>query len=227
VADVLRILFFLLVVKPFLALIIGVNLFGPKNLPHQTACIVVANHNSHLDALILMNLFPLSRLKRVHPVAAADYFLTNPALAWFSTTCLNILPIPRKGIHRDNNPITKMGERLAEGDSLILFPEGSRGDPEQMKPFQAGIAHLILKHPDVPVVPVFIHGAGKSLPKGELVPVPFFCDVVIGQPTQYRGTKEEIVRQVEADVVALAQWLEAEVQELETQENEPFADSQG
>ena len=123
-----RILFFLLVVKPLLGVVLGMNVFNRHYLPVDHQCVVIANHNSHLDALALMNLFPLRKLHEIRPVAAADYFMTNPVMAWFATTCMNIIPIPRTGITKTNNPITAMEAALAEGQSLIVFPEGTRGD---------------------------------------------------------------------------------------------------
>jgi 1-acyl-sn-glycerol-3-phosphate acyltransferase len=185
------------VIKPILLIILGVNVFNAKNLPKNQQFIMVANHNSHLDAVALTNLFPLSQLHRIHPVAAEDYFFSTPLLGWFSSMFFNIIPIPRANISKSNNPLARMGEALEAGHSLIIFPEGSRGAPEEIAPFQTGIAHLIHKYPEIPIVPVFLRGMGRSLPKGEFVLVPFFCDVVIGAPLFCRGNKKEILNTLE------------------------------
>lgn len=202
-----RIGFFLLIVKPVLAVMLGVNLFRRENLPRQGPFILIANHNSHLDTIALMNLFPLKELHRIHPAAAADYFMRNRLLAWFSTSFLNIIPIPRSGFTKSDNPLTRMSAVLEQGDSLIVFPEGSRGQPEQMSEFKSGIAHLIRKYPHIPVIPVFLRGLGRSLPKGEFLPVPFFCDIVIGAPCFPHGEKAEIVSSLEQTVHNLAKAL--------------------
>lgn len=199
----LQILFFVLFVKPLLSLLIGVNILGRENLSKAPQFILIANHNSHLDTLALLNLFPLSRLRRIHPVAASDYFMSNKILRWFSTTMMNILPIPRSSFTRANNPLTLMGEVLEAGDSLILFPEGSRGEPEQIAPFKTGIAHVLEKYPEVPVIPVFIKGMGKALPRGEMVLVPFFCDMAIGAPRLLQGSRREILQSLETAVYEL------------------------
>lgn len=213
--NTLRILFFGCLLRPLFWFLLGVNVFGRENLPRKQQFIMVANHNSHLDALLLLNLFPLHRIHQIHPVAASDYFMANPVVAWLTTTLINIVPIPRTGITKSNNPLTRMGEILAQGDSLILFPEGSRGEPEEMKPFRSGIAHVVAKHPEIPVVPVFVYGAGKSLPKGEMLPVPFFCDIAIGPAMCYAGTRDEIVQQVEQAVRAQQEMLEDRFMEPE------------
>lgn len=190
-----------------MSFVIGTNIFGRENLPLNKQFILVANHNSHLDALALMNLFPLKQLKHIHPVAASDYFMQNPLISWFSTTCLNIVPIPRTKFTKSDNPLTRMGEILSKGDSLIIFPEGTRGEPEVMANFKSGIAHLVGKNPSIPVVPIFLKGMGKSLPKGEIILVPFYCDVIIGQSQDFSGTKEEIVKKIEEAVINLSQDL--------------------
>ena len=87
---------------------------------------------------------------------------------------------------------------------MILFPEGSRGDPEQFGTFKNGIAHLSKRYPTIPVVPIFLHGLGKALPKGEAVLVPFFCDVFVGEPIQWTGDRQSFMANLETAIKALA-----------------------
>ncbi len=205
----LRICFFVLVIKPLLGFIMGVNVYGRQYLPRDQQFILIANHNSHLDTAALLNLFPLQQLVRIRPVAAEDYFNANPLLACVSRIGFNILPIPRTAISKTNNPIQRMGEALAAGDSLILYPEGSRGKPEEMAQFQTGIAHLIQKHPQIPVIPVYMKGMGRSLPKGEFILVPFFADLVIGEPLYLSGNKAEMTLALEQAILALRNGIES------------------
>ena|SRR5437870_3230043 len=101
--GLLRWLFFGVVVRPFLLIILGLNVRRRELLPQNGPAVIVSNHNSHLDVLVLMTLFALKLLPKLRPVAASDYFLRNPLLAWFSLRIIGILPIERhvKGAHED------------------------------------------------------------------------------------------------------------------------------
>lgn len=195
-----QILFFLLLVKPFMTLFIGLRVRGREHLPESDPFILVANHSSHLDTISLLSLFPLGRLRKIRPVAAADYFERNRLVSWFTRTFFNILTIERKKVTVETNPVARMLAAVEAGESLIIFPEGTRGSGEQAGPFRPGVAHLIEKAPGVPVIPAFLVNMGRSLPKGAIVPVPFFCEVRLGPPRRLSGSRQEIVRSLEAAV---------------------------
>lgn len=174
--------FFALIIRPVVLLIFGVHVRGREHLNSDNPYIIVANHNSHLDTLVLMSLFPLGQIHRIRPVAAADYFMKNRLIAWFSTQFIGIIPLSRKVERSQTNPLEPLRQALKAGDSIILFPEGSRGEAEQMSKFKSGVAHLAKMTPDIPVIPIYLGGAGKVLPKGEALLVPFIIDVHILSP---------------------------------------------
>jgi len=201
--PVLQILFFLLVVRPLTWVILGLNIRGRERLPSCGPAIVVANHNSHLDTLVLMSLFPFRELRRIRPVAAADYFLRWRWLAWSTRTLLGILPIDRRPTARGDH-LAACKSALDEGAVLILFPEGTRGEPERMQAFKTGVAHLA-KHADrTPVTPVFLHGAGKALPRGEALLVPFFVDVFVGEVLRWEQDRGDFMDRLEFSMDGLA-----------------------
>ena len=202
--DIGQIVCYALLIKPFLALFIGLRVRGREHLPEEGPFILVANHSSHLDTISLLSLFKLSHLRRIRPVAAADYFGRNRFVYILTRTLFNILPIARKNITPENNPLRKMREALEAGQSLIIFPEGTRGSGQEMGEFRAGVAHLIEKIPAVPVVPAYLVNMGRSLPKGEFIPVPFFCEIRIGSPRILEGTRQEITKSLEAAVRELS-----------------------
>jgi 1-acyl-sn-glycerol-3-phosphate acyltransferase len=198
--DLVQLTFFALVLRPFLTLFIGLRVRGREHLPQYAPFIMVANHSSHLDTVSLLGLFPLRQLSQLRPVAAADYFERNALVSVFSKTVFNILPITRKRITPDTNPLPRMEAALRAGQSLILFPEGTRGTGGDLARFHSGAAHLIEKCPEVPVVPVYLVNMGRSLPKGEWIPVPFFCEVRIGPPQTFQGNCREITAALETAV---------------------------
>jgi 1-acyl-sn-glycerol-3-phosphate acyltransferase len=200
----LRFLFYAVFIRLIVLIVLGLNVRHRERLPKAGPAIIVANHNSHLDTMVLMSLFPLRLLPQLHPVAAVDYFLTSRLFSWFTLKVVGILPIKRTVSRGDDNPLVPCNQALADGQVLIVFPEGSRGEPEQMQSFKGGIARLAESNPTVPVIPVFLHGLGKALPKGETILVPFFCDVFVGEPLPWTGDRRSYMRQLDEQMKQLA-----------------------
>ena len=190
--------------RPIVLVVIGLRIVSLERLPRRGPAIICANHNSHLDTMVLMTIFPLRLLAKLRPVAAADYFLQNPLLAWFAIEIIGIIAIDRHKPSCTEHPLSKCSEALERGEILIIYPEGSRGEPESMASFQSGIAHLAKRHPDVPIYPVFIYGLGKVLPKGELILVPFFCDLAIGTPIFWDSNKKTFMASIDRQMNELS-----------------------
>jgi len=201
--DLAQILFFVLFVKPFLALFIGLRVRGREHLEMPDPFVLVANHSSHLDTVSLLSLFPLRRLGRIRPCAAADYFGRNPLVLALSRTLFNILPIARTNIRTEDHPIQRMREALDRGESLILFPEGTRGRGSEIGELKAGVAYLAEQIPGLTVIPAYLENMGRALPKGEVLPVPFFCEVRVGAPRRLVGSREEMLAQLREALEAL------------------------
>ncbi|MBU2967605.1 lysophospholipid acyltransferase family protein [Amphritea sp. 2_MG-2023] len=203
----IKVLFFALLVKPVVLLLLGLNVRGRNNLPKKGPAIVIANHNSHLDTLVLLSLFPLSMIHKVRPVAAADYFLGNGGfLAWVALKCIGIIPLDRSGGADREVLFSGCTQALSEGDILVLFPEGSRGKPEQLSRLKKGVYYLIKERADIPVVPTMLHGLGRALPKGEALLVPFNCDVVIGENLTERDTAAGFMNSATASFQRLSEY---------------------
>lgn len=177
--KVIKILFFAFIVKPIVFVILGLNIRGRENLPLKGGAVIAPNHNSHLDTLVIMSLYPLSMIDKIRPVAAADYFMRNKFISWISTYCIGIIPLDRTGASSQEELFKKPHEALDNGDILILFPEGSRGKPEQMTRLKKGLYYLLKDKKDIPITPIAMQGLGNSLPKGEALFVPFNCQVFI------------------------------------------------
>ncbi len=167
---------------------LGLNIVGKERLPMQGPAILAANHNSHLDTLVLMSMYPILKIPDIRPVAAADYFLRNRLTSWLSLNVIGIIPLDRSGKTKQELLFANCHKALDNNQILLIFPEGSRGKPEKMSRLKKGIHYLIKDRKDTPVIPVVMHGLGKSLPKGEALFVPFNCDVIIGKHMQRSET---------------------------------------
>ena len=197
-------LFFLLFVKPLALIVIGLNIRHRDLLPEDGPAIIVANHNSHLDTLVLMSLFPLSILDKVRPVAASDHFMKPTLVGWIARNLIDILPLERVAKETIDERFETIYKSLENSEIVIIFPEGSRGEAEQFSRFKKGIALLSDRCPDAPVTPVFLQGLGKCLPKGEGMFVPFICDVVVGEAMCRQGDAQGFVSKLEQKVHDLA-----------------------
>ncbi len=201
--NILQIIFFLVVVRPLVLIVLGLNIRDRDKFPKRGPAIIAANHNSHLDTLVLMSLFPLKNLKTIRPVAAIDYFFSNPFLKYFSLNIMNIIPLSRriKSFHSD--PLEPISTALANNEIVIIFPEGTRGEPEVFSKIKSGISHLSDKNPQVPITPVLMHGLGKALPNGEGLLVPFFCDIYVGNSIHWSGNKGSFMNQLQQEMAVL------------------------
>jgi len=202
--KVLRFLFYAVIVRIVVLFVLGLNIRHREKLPIKGPAIIVANHNSHLDTMVLMSLLPLRLLPNIQPVAAMDYFLKNRLLAWFALKIIGILPLKRKPDYRGEDVLSPVYDALENDRILIFFPEGSRGEPEKLSNFKTGLAKIAQHHPDIPVIPVLLHGLGKSLPKGEALLVPFFCDVFIADTMTWTGDRKSFMTQLEQSMEGLA-----------------------
>ncbi|MDR0734907.1 MAG: 1-acyl-sn-glycerol-3-phosphate acyltransferase, partial [Elusimicrobiota bacterium] len=164
-AKILRAIFYLAIGRFIILVILGIDIKRRELLPTKGPAIIAANHNSHLDILLLMSILPWKAALDTYPVAAADYFLKNKIISWFSQNVVGIIPIKRKPSAGDRDILAPCYDKLNDGKIIVIFPEGSRGEPEVMGELKSGIAHIAKKMPDVKIIPVFIRGLGKSLPR--------------------------------------------------------------
>ncbi|HIF9186855.1 TPA: lysophospholipid acyltransferase family protein [Photobacterium damselae] len=201
-----KVLFVLLFVKPLVFVCLGLNIINRQNLPLRGPMVVAANHNSHLDTLVLLALFPIRMVHKVRPVAAADYFLKNKVSTWLSLNILGIIPIHRSPNKSERHEVfDECHKALNQGDILIIFPEGSRGEPETMSGLKKGIYHLVNEHKICPVIPVVMRGLGRALPKGAVMFVPFNCDVVLGSPIMKFENADDFLITMQSEYQHLAQ----------------------
>ena len=201
--NVARLAFLTLFARPLARFLTGADVIGRERLPAVGPAIVVANHTSHVDTLLLLTIFPARTMDRVRPVAAADYFLRGPLIGWFSRTLVGIVPVVRTdALHED--VLAPARAALAAGDIVILFPEGTRGPAtDALGPLKSGVARLAAAFPGAPVIPVWIEGAGRVLPKGAVVPAPMNCTALVGEAIAWDGDKAGFMAALRAGLETL------------------------
>jgi len=190
-------------VRGFLKIFVGVKFHSAKFLLKEKQFIIVANHNSHLDTMTILASLPSKLIGKVKPVAAADHFGKTKLKEKFSNYFINTLLIQRKRDKEnpENDPINKMINALDQGYSLIIFPEGTRGEPEIQQALKPGIAYVLSQRPAIKYVPAYMKGMGKAMPKDDSLIVPFNSYLTYGQPTLIESENiAEIVLQIEKSI---------------------------
>ena len=161
-------------------LLVGASPHWVGCAPTQAQRIYFANHSSHLDTLALWSALPPRLRSKTRAVAAADYWGGTKLRRRIALDGLNAVLIDRKRSSPTDNPLTPLFEALQQGDSLIIFPEGTRRDQALPGEFKSGLYHLAKHSPQVELVPVYLDNLHRSMPKGSFFPLPFLCKVRFG-----------------------------------------------
>ena len=170
-------------VRGVLRLTERIEIVGRENFPQAAPLIVVSNHSSHLDALVLATALPIGLRNSVFPLAAGDTFFHTPAVAAFAAGMMNALPMWRKNC--GHHALADLRERLvAEPCGYILFPEGTRSRDGELAAFRPGIG-MIVAGTSVPVVPCHLHGTFQSLPPGAKIPRKGHIRLRVGKPITF------------------------------------------
>ena len=176
--------------------------------PKAEQRIYFANHQSHFDWVLIWAALPQDLRARTRPIAARDYWTSSPFKAWITREIFNAVYVTRTPAAErdpDEDPLEPLVEALEAGDSLVIFPEGTRSSKGEPQPFKAGLYHLAEKFPEVRLIPVWIDNVHRVMPKGEVVPVPILCSVTFGAPMALESgeDKRAFLERARAAVVAL------------------------
>ena len=186
--------------RNFLKIIIGLKYYNQQILSEKKQFILIANHNSHMDTMAIMSSIPSRYIHRVHPVAAEDFFGGSKFKVILMRYMVNATLIPRKRAdsNEDIDPIEMMSNLLKKGRSIIIYPEGSRGDPGVMTDFKKGIGYLAKQNPTVDIIPVYLDGLHKTLPKGKKIILPYNCRIIFGESIKFNSFNlEDIIKESE------------------------------
>jgi 1-acyl-sn-glycerol-3-phosphate acyltransferase len=149
--------------------------------PKAERRIYFANHQSHFDWVLIWAALPHDLRAITRPIAARDYWTSTPLKHWITREIFNAVYVSRER-SADEDPLEPLMEALRRGDSLVIFPEGTRGNKGDPAAFKSGLYHLAEAFPDVQLIPTWIDNVQRVMPKGEVVPVPILCSVTFGAP---------------------------------------------
>jgi 1-acyl-sn-glycerol-3-phosphate acyltransferase len=174
--------------------------------PVERCRIYFANHQSHMDTLVIMASLPAPLRAVTHPVAALDYWGRTRLTRFIAQDCLHAILIDRKADKTKVDPLEPLGAVLARGQSLVIFPEGTRGTGEAIGPFKSGLFHLAERFPEAELVPVYLDNLARVMPKGSLLLVPITVTARFGAPLRLAPGEDKgaFLERARAAVVALS-----------------------
>jgi 1-acyl-sn-glycerol-3-phosphate acyltransferase len=149
--------------------------------------IYFANHSSHLDLVVLWAALPPEIRAATRPVAARDYWTKAAFRRYVATTVFRAVLVERPESNVNSAlagraVLDPLLEAVDNGYSLILFPEGTRGDGCEMRRFRAGLYYLLHLRPGLEGIPVYLENLNRVLPKGAVLPAPVISRVTFGPP---------------------------------------------
>jgi 1-acyl-sn-glycerol-3-phosphate acyltransferase len=193
----------LLLIRPLTRLIFGVNIVGKEHLRQLEQFIIIANHNSHLDILLLFQILRSDKICRTHPLAALDYF-KEPA--WLYKTVNSLFqPIWVDRTAGNTSTIRAIQKRLDEGSNIIIFPEGTRGETSELQEFQRGIGFIAKRNPHIPIIPVYLEGPERAFPKKAAFPLPLLNYITISPPQILQGNSDDITTKLHDHLIKIAE----------------------
>jgi 1-acyl-sn-glycerol-3-phosphate acyltransferase len=188
----------------FVRLLIGGRALFER--PPSGQALYFSNHASHLDTLILLAALPPAARDNTRPVAGKDYWDATALRRYIANHVLNVVLIDR--VSGGADALAPLAAALAEGYSLIVFPEGTRGKEKLPGPFKSGLFHLSAALPQLELVPVYLENMHRAMPKGAPFPLPLLCRAHFGAAinNDQQEAKEAFIQRAHQALCALAQF---------------------
>jgi len=199
-----KILIHLFILRPFIKFLFGINVYDRNNILRSDRFIIIANHNSHLDILLLFYLLPLKQISITHPVAAKEYFSKYKIVFNVVKYLFDPVWVTRRESDSGFDFIKQVKAKLDIGHNIIIFPEGTRGSSGEVQTFKGGVGVIAEQYPDIPVIPVYLSGTERSFPKRSYIPMPVWHNVIVGEPQMFLGSSGEVKHSLETFIKDLS-----------------------
>nr|WP_316643783.1 lysophospholipid acyltransferase family protein [uncultured Roseateles sp.] len=173
--------------------------------PKAEQRIYFANHQSHFDWVLIWAALPRDLRTRTRPIAARDYWTSSRFKTWLTSAVFNAVYVSRTRTAEEQDPLEPLVEALNKGDSLVIFPEGTRSNKGEPQAFKSGLFHLAEQFPQVQLIPAWIDNVQRVMPKGEVVPAPILCTVTFGAAVQLQPGEDKRAFLERARAAVLAQ----------------------
>jgi len=173
--------------------------------PKAEQRIYFANHQSHFDWVLIWAALPRDLRARTRPIAARDYWTSSRFKTWLTSAVFNAVYVSRTRTAEEQDPLEPLVEALNKGDSLVIFPEGTRSNKGEPQAFKSGLFHLAEQFPQVQLIPAWIDNVQRVMPKGEVVPAPILCTVTFGAALQLQPGEDKRIFLERAREAVLAQ----------------------
>ncbi|HYT37888.1 MAG TPA: lysophospholipid acyltransferase family protein [Acidimicrobiia bacterium] len=169
-----------LAIRPAVHVLASPAVDGRERLASVAAPVIfAANHHSHLDTGLLLSQLPERFRRKTVVAAAADYFFDRRGKGTLHALAFGAVPMERTKVNRRSAVVAT--DLLADGWSLVIFPEGGRSPDGWAQEFRGGAAYLAVRS-GRPVVPVYLEGTRHVWPKGQRLPRPHKVTVTFGTP---------------------------------------------
>ena len=175
----------------FAKLLTGARCIWKGANPEEKQRIYYANHTSHIDFVLIWAALPANIRYKTRPVAAADYWSKSKLHRFMIHKMFRGVLVDR--VRKDDtNPLEPMLKALADGNSLIIFPEGTRNKEDTLLPFKSCLYNLAMAFPQVEIIPVWLDNLKRVMPKGHIMPLPLLCTLTVGEPIQVAANEDRL-----------------------------------
>lgn len=193
----------------FVTLYTRLRVEGGEHIPQHGPFLLIANHSSHADTAVLFASLPAELRSHVVAAAASDYFFQGGTMETIARVLFNTVPVARKpqpGV----DPLRHVVRALREDYGVVFYPEGTRSRDGSISQFRSGVGRLLADFPNLPVLPAYIHGTDRVMPKNSSIPRPAHVVVRFGPVIDHlradaadKHSWRAVAREIRDAVVAL------------------------